>query len=390
MAVERTLVLIKPDAVRARPRRRDPRPLRARAASRCARRRLLDVDRDARRGALRRARREAVLRRARRVHHLGADARARPRGRGRDRDRPLRRWARPTRPTPRRARSAATSRSSMPDNLVHGSDSPESAAREIALWFAAMSSSDARRNRAALGPDERRVPGSRTRELIGRPTSRAGGCGSSRSRSSGSSATSPGKDVLELGCGAAQWSILLAGRGARPVGARQLGAAARARARADRRRGSRLPARPRARRARAAARRELRRRLLRPRRDDRSPTRTGPSPRRRGCCAPAACSRSALDAARDHVLDETGDRSSRGSQRPYFGMHRIEERRTGRSSSTSRTASGSASSARTASSRGPARDPAAGGRRVDATARRRRPSGRGSGRWSRSGCPQGC
>ena len=27
-----------------------------------------------------------------------------------------------------------------------------------------------------------------------------------------------GKDVLELGCGAAQWSILLAGLGARPVG----------------------------------------------------------------------------------------------------------------------------------------------------------------------------
>jgi nucleoside-diphosphate kinase len=26
--------------------------------------------------------------------------------------------------------------SSMPDNLVHGSDSPESAAREVALWFA--------------------------------------------------------------------------------------------------------------------------------------------------------------------------------------------------------------------------------------------------------------
>jgi cyclopropane fatty-acyl-phospholipid synthase-like methyltransferase len=27
-----------------------------------------------------------------------------------------------------------------------------------------------------------------------------------------------GKDVLELGCGAAQWSILLARNGARPVG----------------------------------------------------------------------------------------------------------------------------------------------------------------------------
>ena len=26
---------------------------------------------------------------------------------------------------------------SMPDNLVHGSDSPESAEREIGLWFAA-------------------------------------------------------------------------------------------------------------------------------------------------------------------------------------------------------------------------------------------------------------
>jgi nucleoside-diphosphate kinase len=26
---------------------------------------------------------------------------------------------------------------SMPDNLVHGSDSPESAEREIALWFSA-------------------------------------------------------------------------------------------------------------------------------------------------------------------------------------------------------------------------------------------------------------
>ena len=35
----------------------------------------------------------------------------------------------------RPGRCAAISRSAMPDNLVHGSDSPESAAREIALWF---------------------------------------------------------------------------------------------------------------------------------------------------------------------------------------------------------------------------------------------------------------
>ena len=38
-----------------------------------------------------------------------------------------------------------------------------------------------------------------------------------------------GKDVLEYGCGAAQWSILLAQQGARPVGHGQLRAPARAR-----------------------------------------------------------------------------------------------------------------------------------------------------------------
>ena len=85
MAVERTLILIKPDAVerslageilgadraaRLRGRRRQ-------APARLAR---------ARRGALRRAPREAVLRRARRVHHVRPDLGARRRGRGRDRD----------------------------------------------------------------------------------------------------------------------------------------------------------------------------------------------------------------------------------------------------------------------------------------------------------------
>ena len=45
-----------------------------------------------------------------------------------------------------------------------------------------------------------------------------GGPPRSRRRSSTSWATSRGKDVLEFGCGAAQWSIALAKRGARPVG----------------------------------------------------------------------------------------------------------------------------------------------------------------------------
>ena len=76
-----------------------------------------------------------------------------------------------------------------------------------------------------------------------------------------------GLDVLELGCGAAQWSVALAGRGARVTGldlseeqlrqAREAAAAAGVEvafvhASAERR---------------AAARRVLRRRLLRPRRD---------------------------------------------------------------------------------------------------------------------------
>ena len=86
MAVEQTLILAKPDAVRrslageivARFERRGFTAARGAAAGRRPR---------ARRGALRRAHGEAVLRRARRLHHLGADARVRARRRRRDRDR---------------------------------------------------------------------------------------------------------------------------------------------------------------------------------------------------------------------------------------------------------------------------------------------------------------
>ena len=82
-----------------RPRRRDRRALRA-ARPRAARRAAPHVDRALAQRALRRAHGEAVLRRARRLHHLGADAGAR-RSRARARSRPSgRRWARRTRPTP--------------------------------------------------------------------------------------------------------------------------------------------------------------------------------------------------------------------------------------------------------------------------------------------------
>ena len=77
-----------------------------------------------------------------------------------------------------------------------------------------------------------------------------------------------GQDILELGCGAAQWSIALAQAGARPGRARPLGAPARARPPADGRGRRRLPAGPRQRRGGAAPRRVVRHRLLRPRGDD--------------------------------------------------------------------------------------------------------------------------
>ena len=108
----------------------------------------------------------------------------------------------------------------MPNNLVHGSDSPESAEREIRSGSLTMSSSDltgqARTNREFWNrqADEYQAEHG---EHIGRPEPRWGlwQIPESELRILGDVA---GKDVLELGCGAAQWSILLAQQGARMVG----------------------------------------------------------------------------------------------------------------------------------------------------------------------------
>jgi SAM-dependent methyltransferase len=79
-----------------------------------------------------------------------------------------------------------------------------------------MSSSDAARNRAAWDRISEEYQ-TRHRAFIGRPEPRWGmwQLPESELRVLGDVAE---KDVLELGCGAAQWSILLAGRGARVVG----------------------------------------------------------------------------------------------------------------------------------------------------------------------------
>ena len=133
MAVERTLILIKPDAVE--------RSLAGEILARIERRgfrvvggKLLRVSRELGEKHYAEHAREAVLRRARRVHHLRAHVGARRRGRRGDRDdaqddrrhEPGRRGAR---------LDPGDLATSMPNNLVHGSDSPESAEREIALWF---------------------------------------------------------------------------------------------------------------------------------------------------------------------------------------------------------------------------------------------------------------
>jgi SAM-dependent methyltransferase len=79
-----------------------------------------------------------------------------------------------------------------------------------------MASSDARRNRAAWDATSDEYQ-RRHREFIGRSEPRWGmwQLPESELQILGDVA---GKDVLEYGCGAAQWSILLARAGARPVG----------------------------------------------------------------------------------------------------------------------------------------------------------------------------
>ena len=60
-------------------------------------------------------------------------------------------WARPTAPRPRRERSAATISISKQNNLVHGSDSAESAEREIAPLVPARGAGRLRDRRERVG-----------------------------------------------------------------------------------------------------------------------------------------------------------------------------------------------------------------------------------------------
>ena len=109
-SMQRTLIIFKPDCVQRRLVGPDPRAVRGQGPA--DRRAQADPGRPrAGREALRRAPGQAVLRRADRVHHRRPGGRRRARGERGDRGRPRPCWARPTASPPRRARSAATSRS---------------------------------------------------------------------------------------------------------------------------------------------------------------------------------------------------------------------------------------------------------------------------------------
>ena len=133
MAVEQTLVLVKPDAVRAIARRRDRRALRARGFGLRAAR-LVQVDRALADEHYAEHREKPFF--GELVEFITSAPTLALVLEGEGAIASVRTTMGATNPPTRRpARSAATSRSAMPNNLVHGSDSPESAAREIALWF---------------------------------------------------------------------------------------------------------------------------------------------------------------------------------------------------------------------------------------------------------------
>ena len=184
MALEQTLILAKPDAVERNLAgeilaRFERRGLKLRAA------RLVTATPRARRDALRRAQGEAVLRRARRLHHLRA-RRSRSCSRAKARSRPAaRRSARRTRPTRIRARCAATSRSRCRTTSCTAPTRPSRPSARSGSG-SPMASSGLRRRREerrALDADERASTRTRTRPTTGRSTRSRGASGRSTSPS---------------------------------------------------------------------------------------------------------------------------------------------------------------------------------------------------------------
>ena len=189
MAVERTLILAKPDAVArslageilARFERRGLTRARGPAAS--SRRRELGEAHYAEH------KREAVLRRARRLHHLGADARVRARGRGRDRDVPQDDRRHEPGRRRRRARCAASSRSRCRTTSCTARTRPSRPSARSGSGSPMDWRSDAAKNRALWTETNARVHERHARPRTGRSTRSRGASGGSPTPSSACSAT---------------------------------------------------------------------------------------------------------------------------------------------------------------------------------------------------------
>ena len=194
---------------RARPGRRDPRPLRGARPGDARGAKLVKVDRGARQAALRRARRRSRSSASWSTFITSAPTLALVlEGEGAIAS------VRSTMGSTNPADSApGTIRGdlalSMPDNLVHGSDSPESARARSRCGSTMAISPDAAHNRATWDrrSDEYQE---RNAEFIGRKDEPRWGMWQLPDSELGILGDVAGKDVLELGCGAAQWSILLA------------------------------------------------------------------------------------------------------------------------------------------------------------------------------------
>ena len=214
---QQTLILAKPDAVARNLAgeilaRFERRGLKVRAAQ------LVVASRELGAAPLRRAQREAVLRRARRLHHLRADARVRARGRGSDRDRAQDdRRDEPGRGRPGlaprrvRARDAEQPRARLRLAGV-------GRARDRALVPRWAGLRTRRRNRDALDEDQRRVHRRPCRGRSGSSEEITWGIWETPESELGVLGDVAGLDVVELGCGTAYFSAWLARRGARPVG----------------------------------------------------------------------------------------------------------------------------------------------------------------------------
>ena len=236
---------------------------------------------------------------------------------------------------------------SMPDNLVHGSDSRGvggAGDRALVSRCRLLSRRSAIASTGTAQADEYQAvhgPQLNVDDLIW-------GAWSIPEAELGALGEVEGKDILELGCGAARWSIELA-TARRPAGrARQLCAAARAREGIDGRGGGGLPADPCVRRGDPASATPPSTSSSPITARSRGPIHTSSSRRSRACCGPAAFSPSTCR-ARFCACVTTRRRRATDEATPPLVLRRSgsRPRTTARPPTSSRTATGSACCART-------------------------------------------